>query len=315
MEMEFKDSSGRRRRLLLILGLVLAVFAGYLAYTMSKNEGQEPLPTKSVVVAAHEIPVRTVIQAGDLALRDVPDDPSVATALTDTASAIGRVTSVPLEAGQIIFGNTLVVSAEGAPFTILSPGEEISDTSPYWRAVSVMVPRDRAVGGAILAGQRVDLYVTVQVDILVLNADGKYENAPSSEGLTSGKSTKIVFQDLEVLEAKPDDDMYVLKVDIHQAEQIYHVAAVAPSSFSLALRPDGDTRIADTTDFGETNDRLIVQFLFPIPQLLDLGQLSGGSVGPQPSITPGPTTSPGSSQVPVEPQVPGSPTPSAAPSP
>ena len=52
--------------------------------------------------------------------------------------------------------------------------------------------------------------------------------------------TKITFQDLEVLKSTPDDNMYVLKVDLHQAEQISHVVQLAPDSFSLALRPGDD---------------------------------------------------------------------------
>ena len=70
--------------------------------------------------------------------------------------------------------------------------------------------------------------------------------------------------------------MYILKVDLHQAEQIYHVVQEAPDSFSLALRPDSDTRIADTSQYGVTTDRLVMTYLYPVPQLIDLTQLLGG---------------------------------------
>ncbi|MGZ8803515.1 MAG: hypothetical protein ACXWZL_13140, partial [Mycobacterium sp.] len=98
--------------------------------------------------------------------------------------------------------------------------------------------------------------------------------------------------------ADPDEGLYLLKVDLHQAEQIYHVVQVAPDSFSLALRPGEDTRAADTTQYGETTDRLIMTYLFPVPQLIDLSALLGvpvspGQGGATPSQSPGTSPSPG----------------------
>ena len=104
--------------------------------------------------------------------------------------------------------------------------------------------------------------------------------------------------------ADPDANMYILKVDLQQAEQIYHVVQVAPDSFSLALRPDEDTRAADPTEYGTTTDRLIMTYLFPVPQLVDLSQLLGGQPLPTPGV-PLPTPS----AAPAEP----SPSPTAAP--
>ena len=292
MVLEFRDPTRRRRFLLAALGVTLALVAGVAALSLGNRNAATPPPTpqKAVVIAARDIPSRTVLVADDLKVTQVPDVASYATAFTDPQALLGDVTTVPVIAGQVVYPNMLVSGASGGDFSILEPGELVTADSPYWRAVSVQVPRDRAVGGDIVAGQHVDLYVTVQIDVLTQNADGQYVDQPTADGLISGKSTKIVFQDLPVLKAQPDGDLYVLKVNAVQAEQIYHVAAVAPNSFSLALRPDGDTRQADVTNMGETNDRLIATYLFPIPQLIDLG---GGIVGPPPpSSTPGPSGSP-----------------------
>jgi Flp pilus assembly protein CpaB len=288
MEMEFKDGS-RRRRPMIILGIVLAVVAGLTAYSMGSRGAApvEAVPKRTILVAAQEMPARAVVQAADVSEREVTDDASIFLAVTNPADVVGRVTVVPIRAGQVIYPNMLVSTSADAAFSILGPNELITEGSPLWRAVSVSVPSERAVAGQILAGQRVDLFSTVQIDVMVLGEDGKYVNEPSGDGYMSGKSTKITFQDVEVLEAKPDENLYVLKVDLHQAEEISHIAAEAPNSFSLALRPDGDTRSADTTDYGETNDRLIVQYLFPVPQIIDLGGQSGIGTGlPLPEPTP-----------------------------
>ena len=139
----------------------------------------------------------------------------------------------------------------------------------------------------------------------------------------------ISFQDLEVLKATPDDEMYVFKVDLHQAEQISHVIQEAPDSFTMVLRPDEDNRPVDESQYGTTTDRLIMTYLYPAPQLIDLNQLTGpspypypgapnGSFAPggagsgEPGASPGPSTSPGPGESPSPDQSPGA---SAEPSP
>ena len=60
MEMEFKDSS-RRRTLVLVVGVLLALAAGAAAFMLSSQGNEEPeaaFPTRDVVVAAEPIPAR-----------------------------------------------------------------------------------------------------------------------------------------------------------------------------------------------------------------------------------------------------------------
>jgi Flp pilus assembly protein CpaB len=288
-ELEFKDPSHRRRRLMIIVGVVTALAAGVLAYSLgmqgSASAEPPPVPQRAIVVAVQALPARSVLQEGDVAVRLVPDDASLLGALTSAEEAVGHVTTIPVLIGQVFYPNLLVGAGVEGQLAILPASELILEDSPYWRAVSVSVPRERAVGGRITAGQRVDLFSTIQIDILVLDDDGKYVQQPSADGFQSGKSTKITFQDLEVLEVQPEEGIYILKVLLTEAEEVYHVASVAPNSFSIALRPDGDVRSAETLDFGQTNDRLIVQYLFPFPQLLQIGDST--IVGP-PAVEPDP---------------------------
>jgi hypothetical protein len=159
-------------------------------------------------------------------------------------------------------------------------------TGGPWRSTS-----PRAVGGEIQPGQRVDLFISVQIDIFALDSEGNYQPVQSADqgGLRSGRSTKIVMQDLEVLKSDPGAGLYVLKVTLHQAEQIYHVVQLAPDSFSLALRPDEDSRQAYSGDYGTTTDRLVMEYYFPVPQLVDLTILLGQ---PQPSPAAPPVVEP-----------------------
>lgn len=303
MEMEFKDT-GRRRRLLLIgLGLALALAAGYGAFRLASNGSNAPAVIKeAVLVAARAIPARTTLTADDVTLRDVPIDEILGESYRDAETVIGRVTSVPIYADQQMTPNLFATSAADAEFSILGPDETVAPDSEFWRAVAVNVPPERAVNGQIQDGQHVDLFISVDFQIVALDPEGNYQvvDTATQDGLMSGKSTKITIQDLTVLKSDPDANMYILKVSLKQAEQIYHVVQVAPDSFSLALRPDEDTRADEPTDYGTTTDRLIMTYLFPVPQLVDLTQLLSGQplpspVGPQPSPSgspPAPSPSP-----------------------
>src|SRR5687767_1878379 len=167
MEMEFKDRS-RRRRFLIVVGVVLALVAGGAAFSLSQGAGQAQaqVEMRTVLVAAREIPARTVLAASDLTLRELPKDGVVLEAMTDPAQAIGQVTGVPIYLNQPITPNLLATGAIDAAFSILGPDEPVAADSPVWRAVSVMVPAERAVGGQLQTGQRVDLIASVQLDIL-----------------------------------------------------------------------------------------------------------------------------------------------------
>ena len=296
MEMEFKDT-GRRRRLLLIgLGAALAIAAGYGAFRLASNGNQAPPVIKeSVLVAARDIPARTTLTADDVTTREVATEEVLTQAYRQPADVIGRVTSVPIYPEQQITPNLFATASADSAFSILGPDETVAPDSQFWRAVAIQIPSDRAVGGEVMAGQHVDLTVTVDVKVLLTDAQGNYVDcsAITPSQVQCGKATKITFLDLEVLKALPDRDLYIFKVDLHQAEQIAHVLQQAPDAFTMFLRPDEDTRVPDTSQYGTTNDRIIMTYLYPVPQLTDLLKLLGPVPYPYPSapIVPYPDAS------------------------
>ncbi|HSM34711.1 MAG TPA: hypothetical protein VK987_11550, partial [Anaerolineae bacterium] len=54
------------------------------------------------------------------------------------------------------------------------------------------------------------------------------------------------------------------------------------AQFTLVLRPAVDTREVDRSEYGETQDRLLTRYNFPIPELID------GLTYPQPAALPSP---------------------------
>ena len=273
MEMEYHHE-GRRRKVLIVLGVVLAVAAGGAAFFLvnqAQNAGTGVVATRDVVVAARDIPARTVIQSSDLTIRAVPDDPSLAVAIASPEDAIGRITGVAILFQQPISPNLLASAVVGGQFSILGPEETISPDSPAWRAVAVNVPDDRAVAGQIQVGQHVDLFMTAQINVTVPLARAVAAPAPSPQPGAStapyytDKSTKITYQDLSILAR--NGTLYILRVDIAQAEEISHLQAAGNAQFSLVLRPDGDDRQVDTEKLGETTNRIIEKYGLPIPEI------------------------------------------------
>jgi Flp pilus assembly protein CpaB len=293
VEMEYKDPS-RRGRYIVIVGVILAVVAGGAAFWLisqaQQQAGQAGLQRVSVVVALQTIPARKIIEATDVTVREIPIDDTNAQGIASTPDkVIGRVPAVTILAGQMVLTNLLASSSEGGQFSVLGPDESIGPETPDWRAISMTVPDDRAVGGLLTANQTVDVFVTASVNVLTDPEVGIGE-----DGYYSDKSTKISYQDLVIL-AK-SGTFYVLKVPIDVAEEISHLQASGTASFSLALRPDVDKRLVDASALGTTTNRVIIRYGLPIPVVFP--PVEGPVPTPAPTPTPSPAASPGTSPSP-----------------
>ena len=305
MEMEYKDPS-RRGRWIVVIGVALAVVAGGAAFFLinqaQQEAGQAGLQKVAVVVAAQTIPARKIIEATDVTVREVPIDDTNAQGIASTPDkVIGRVPAVAILQGQMVLTNLLASSTEGGQFSVLGPEESIGTDSPEWRAVSMTVPDDRAVGGLLTPNQTVDVFVTASVNVLTNSQDGI-----GKDGYYTDKSTKLSYQDMLIL-AK-SGTYYILKAPVDVAEEISHLQASGTAAFSLALRPDVDTRLVDASALGTTTNRVIIRYGLPIP--VAFPPVSG----PVPVAKPTPTPSASPSGSPAAAAPGASASPSASPS-
>ena len=157
MDQEFRDD-GRRGKIVIVLGVILAVVAGGAAFFLvnqaQQQAGQAQAQKVPAVVAIQVIPAREVIEAADVEVRQVPLDPTNANGvIADPAQVIGRLPAVSILQGQLITTNMLASSDEGGQFSILGPDEAVTEDSPAWRAVSLTVSDDLAVGGLLKANK------------------------------------------------------------------------------------------------------------------------------------------------------------------
>jgi Flp pilus assembly protein CpaB len=284
MEMEYRDPS-KRGRWIVLLGVVLAVAAGGAAFFLinqaQQQAGQAGLQKVSVVVAARTIPARKPIEEGDVTVREVPIDPTNAQGIVSTTDkVVGRVLAVTVLQDQMVTTNLLASEATGGQFSILEPGETIGPDSEAWRAVSMTVPDDRAVGGLIQSGMTVDVFVSATINVPQdLLTEGRYY---------TDKSTKITYQNMVVL-AKAGT-FYIVKATVAVAEEISHLQASGNAAFSFALRPEADIRQVDASGLGKTTNELIAQYGLPVPE--NFPPSRGPIPTAQPTPTPGPSASP-----------------------
>jgi Flp pilus assembly protein CpaB len=290
MDQEFRDER-HRGRWVIALGVVLAVVAGGAAFLLinqaQQQAGQAAAAKVPAVVAVQVIPARETIDAADVAVRMVPLDPTNANGvIADPTQVVGRIPAVSILQGQLITSNMLASSNEGGQFSILGPDETIGPDSEDWRAVSLTVADDSAVGGLLEPGQSVDVFVTAIVAVPAdLAARGRYY---------PDRSTKITYQDMVILARS--GAFYVVRAPLPVAEEIAHLQATGNATFSLALRPDEDTRMVDVSGLGETTNEIIQKYGLPIPEAYPPGTGPILTPAPRPAPTPAPTPAPPASE-------------------
>jgi Flp pilus assembly protein CpaB len=146
------------------------VLAGALGVLLTLSVLRAADHTRPVLAAARDIPAGTVIDAHSLRVTSVHVDSAVQATLLD-ASALdalrGRVAVEHISAGSLLARNALRAASAGeAP-----------------RAMSFPIPRSRAIGGALVVGDRVDVlsvhrttgrsgYVATDVQVLAFSTRG-----------------------------------------------------------------------------------------------------------------------------------------------
>ena len=167
MELEYSDKNSRRSKVYIAVGVIIALLVAatvFLALQASGLTADENVEMRDVVVATREIPARKAIEEGDVSVRSIAADPSNETAFTSLDEVLGRVVGIPIATGQLLTRNVLASTTEGQTFSILEPGQEFDPEGPDLRAISVTVADANAVAGTLVAGQRVDLIVTMAIN-------------------------------------------------------------------------------------------------------------------------------------------------------
>ena len=219
----------RRRRAALLLGLAL-VLGALAASDVARREAAlqaQVGPAVNVLVARRSLAAGRRVQAGDLAVRRVPERFAPAGGAAVPELVLGRRLAVPVPAGAPV-GESLLASDSADPSAAVRRGE---------RAAEVVAAGSPALVGP---GARVDVLVTRE------------------RGAGVPGTTELALEDVEVLGARTarDDDgakvAATLRVTVRQAVYLAAAGAFA-REIRLLPRAPGDHRL---TGPATVDDRL-----------------------------------------------------------
>lgn len=257
-----EDRSRRRARLVLIVGILVAVLAGVMTYVTAsgtKSEAPPPVATTDVVVAARDLPPRTALTAADVKIAKYPVDLAPPTAVTKPPDILGKIVQQSIAAGEPILPGKFA-AAGAVSFTVFPPnaqpaaGQPIPAGTPDYRVMAITVGDAQAVGGAVQVGDLVDVLMTWTID------PAKYFTPPADPTKYSDITTKITLQNIQILARAAS--VYTIRTDAQTAEQIVYLTA-AGAQMSFLLRAQQDQRQVSTQ--GGTFAPVFKRFSFPVP--------------------------------------------------
>jgi Flp pilus assembly protein CpaB len=258
-----QDGSKRRARLILIMGVLLAIIAGAGTFVIANGAQTAPppvVPTKPVLVAAREIPAKTTLTAADVRLQNFNVDAAPLTALSDSKAAIGQITVQNISVGEPIlpgkFADPKKPTFVVIPPDFIGPDGAPAPNSPNYRAMSITVPDAAAVGGAITVGDIVDVLYTLNFD------PKKYIQSPKPEQVPDF-SAKIILERVPILARTAS--VYTIRVDTITAERIGYLQA-SGGTIVLLLRAPKDERASGSV--GTTFEDIERDYKLKIPALI-----------------------------------------------
>ncbi len=146
-------------RLVLVPLLVGLVTTGIVYYYLeqAQPEESEPVPMGEVVVARQAIPAGTVLNGEMLTLQVLPKEYLPPYAITEIQQAQGKVTTVPLAAGEPVLETKVAAPGYGKVLAYRIP--------PGKRAVTLRVNEVTGVAGFLRPGDRVDVLATLPREV------------------------------------------------------------------------------------------------------------------------------------------------------
>jgi Flp pilus assembly protein CpaB len=256
-----QDGGRRRARLILIIGIVLALLAGVGTFVFASGSKSETAPvveTVPVIVAAREIPAKTTLTKADLKTVQINKDAVPPAALSKDEDAIGKVTLQTVSVGEPLLPAKFADAKNPAftviPANLIGPDGAPQPGSPNFRAMSLTVPDANAVGGTILAGDIVDILVSLSVD------PTKYVQRPTPiQGPDT--SVKIILERVTILSRAAS--VYTIRIEALTAERLAYLQG-SGGVVSFLLRAPKDERASGST--GATFGDVYNSFRIKIPE-------------------------------------------------
>ncbi len=185
-----------RGRLLLIIGILLALGSGCLVFFIMSRQGPKPAPiqTRKVIVAVQDLPAGTPIVPDAITIMDKPINEVPADALSSPEKLRGKVAAVDIYRGDIITTDMLTTKEkilQEKPISLIPPGKV---------AFTIRVDELSSVAYSIQPGDYVD--VLVGIDLVDVQRETQCQT-PCPEGFTGEQIprhvTQLTLQNVQVL--------------------------------------------------------------------------------------------------------------------
>jgi pilus assembly protein CpaB len=226
----------------LAAGLVVAALAGVVGFmTLSgaaPQEGEQigAPPQVSVVVAAQQIGVRSLLTAEDLEMREMPVDAIPETAIRQTEDAVGKITLAELYPGEVILEQRLVdpdvIAANGRTAVVLND-DQVLMAFPAGDLMSNL--------GILKPGDHVDLLLSYELPADTITTGRPGPIAGTAEGETE-LTTFTLLQNVELTQIIKGEEggttAYLLSVSPQDALLLKYIKDVGPIR-DLVLRAPG----------------------------------------------------------------------------
>jgi len=176
----FSPAAGGRKALIgaAVLGLLAAMLSW--SYIQRAGQGARQTGLVPVVVAAQDIPVRTLVTPQMLTIKELPADARHAKAFTGVEQLNGKVSNLPIAAGEQVLNTKFFARKEDSGLAFRIPQGR--------RAISVNVNELISSGGLINPGDFVD----------VITVFGGTEGSSQASQANQDSAT-MVLQNIEVL--------------------------------------------------------------------------------------------------------------------
>jgi Flp pilus assembly protein CpaB len=193
----------RSNRLVILVGVLLAVLAFVAIVILLNNQANQPVAeeevTQTVLVATEDIDIGEEVTPDKVEAREIPPDAAQGTPLTDPSAVSGQPAVFPIPEGSQVTGEAIGLGnrlAVDLP-RLLEPGE---------KAIAFQVDRVTGADFLVKPGDSIDIVLSQSITVLQETADSAAntdENAPSRfeavTGLENQRTVKAILQDKRVL--------------------------------------------------------------------------------------------------------------------
>ena len=232
-----------QRKGFFLLALICGLIAAGSMYVYLNGATRNPPSTlKPLVIVKTNIPARSVIEASQVIVKDVPTQGYPQGGFSSIQNVLGSVALLNLSAGDLVVSAMLEHPNAQHSGNGNQPGSTTALTVPDGkRAVAIPIGLVSGVGYAVKPGDHVDVLVTIDIK----------DSSANSQAVTV---TSLAAQDVLVLsvgeslggeKTKVDTKSYTLALSVPQAMAV--TLGSEKGSIRLLLRNPGNTDIRQDT--------------------------------------------------------------------